>query len=466
MTAPLFLSGEEAAVERLRGLTGGVLDAIGGWAAASGPRSDIGREALAALVAGIDPCPEVGVEGDDVLATVLAHGVRTFDPHCVAHLHSPTLLASAAAELAIGASNQSMDSYDQAPAATMVEDHLVRWLAGVVGFPPGATGVLTAGGTASNLLALLLARDHAGASSVAADGLPPEAARWRIVASAAAHFSVQRAAAVLGLGHRAVVAVPTEPDGRIDVAALDRTLAVLDDRVIAVVGTAGTTDAGAIDPLDALADRAAALGAWFHVDAAVGGAFCLSKRLRGLVAGIERADSVTTDLHKLWWQPIGASVLLVRDPESLATLRHPSDYLDRPEDDELNLVSRSLDTSRRFDALKILVGLRSTGRRQLAAMLEHLVDLTTAAAELIDAHPELELLVPPSTVTVLFRCRGADDANIRIQRALFDSGRAIVGRTRHDGRVALKLTLVNPQISRADLASLLDLIVSETELVP
>ena len=94
-------------------------------------------------------------------------------------------------------------------------------------------------------------------------------------------------------------------------------------------------------------------------------------------------------------------------------------------------------------------------------MVEHLVDLTAAAAELIDAHSELELLVPPSTITVLFRCRAADDANVKIQRALFDSGRAVIGRTRHDGRVALKLTLVNPQISRADLARLLDLIVSE-----
>jgi L-2,4-diaminobutyrate decarboxylase len=484
----LFLSGDPAVAQQLRQVTDRVLDAVVGWASTPGPRSAIEPHALAGLIASIDPCPDDGVGFDDVLGEVaekvLAYGVRTFDPRCAAHLHSPTLLTAAATELAIGATNQSMDSYDQAPAATLVEDHLVRWLAGIVGLPPGATGVLTAGGTASNLLGLLLARDHAaltepsgaGSSAVAEAGLPLEAARWRIVASEAAHFSLQLAAAVLGLGHRAVVGVATDDHDRVDLAALDATLARLDGqglRTIALVGTAGTTDLGAVDPLAGLAERAAARRAWFHVDAAVGAAFCLSDRLRPLVAGLEQADSVTADLHKLWWQPIGASALLVRDPSRLVSLRHPSDYLDRPEDDDtgvLNLVSRSLDTSRRFDALKVLVSLRSTGRRRLAAMVEHLVESAAAAAAAVDRHPDLELLAPPSTITVLFRWRPGDrdldpavldQANTAVQRALFDSGLAVVGRTRHRGRVALKLTLVNPHVQATDLADLLALIAEQ-----
>nr|WP_281386645.1 pyridoxal-dependent decarboxylase [Jiangella mangrovi] len=408
----------------------------------------------------------------DVGRTVLAHGARVTDPWCAAHLHPPTLLTAAATELAIAATNQSMDSYDQAPMATYVEDRLIGRLNELIGLPfATASGVLTSGGTASNLLGLLLARDHA-AGGANLSGLPAGAGRWRILASAGAHVSVRQAAAVLGLGRGAVVAVTTDDDGRMDVAALDRTLdqlAQTGGAPIAVVGTAGTTDTGAVDPLNALADRAAAAGAWFHVDAAVGSALVLSDRLRPLVAGLERADSITADLHKLWWQPIGASALLVRDGSTLGSVREPADYLNRTEDDDvLNLVDRSLDTSRRFDALKILVSLRATGRRRMAGLVEHLVDLAAKAGEAARRVPGLEVLAPPQTVTVLFRCRpdGVDEAlldrlNTQVQRRLLASGRAVVGRTRYRGRVVLKITFTNPMTTHDDVAGLLAAIAAE-----
>jgi L-2,4-diaminobutyrate decarboxylase len=461
-----------------------VITALETWALRPGPTSDITPEALKALIDEIEVLPEEGepfeLVLDDLGRRVLAHGVRPWDPATLAHLHSPTLPEAAATELAIGATNQSLDSYDQAPAATLLEDHLVRWLAGRLGLPAStASGVMTAGGTASNLLGLLLARDHATPHPVGDGGLPAAAAAWRIVASADAHFSVARAAAILGLGRRSVVPVATDPDGRMDVAALDRTLDRLDHdglRAIAVVGTAGTTDRGAVDPLAALADRAAARGAWFHVDAAVGVGFAFSDRLRPRLDGLERADSITADLHKLAWQPIGASLLVVRDGARLAVVRHPSDYLDRPDADPdtdpegngegpLNLVARSLDTSRRFDALKVVASLRATGRRPLGAMVEHLVDTAAAVADRIAADPDLELVVPPSSITVLFRWHPAgwdearlDAANTAIQRQLFAAGRAVLGRTRHDGRVVLKLTLVNPATTADDIARVLALV--------
>lgn len=419
----------------------------------AGPCPAVTPEDLRRSVEGLDICPDTGLPVaeviEDIGERVLAPGVRPDHPWCVAHLHAPTLATAAAAELAIGATNQSLDSYDQAPAATFLEDHLVRWLGAEVGLPESRSGVLTAGGTASNLLGLLLARDHAAGPGV-------------IVTSAEAHFSVERAAMVLGMGSGAVVPVATDAHGRIDVASLDDALAALDRdgrRIVAIVGTAGTTDAGAVDPLPALAERAAARGAWFHVDAAVGGGLVFSDRLRPRLAGIERADSVTVDLHKLCWQPIGASVLLVRDERTFAVVRHPSDYLDRDDDDVLNLVGRSLDTSRRFDALKVVVALRTTGRRRMGAWVEHLVDTAAAVAATIDADPRFDLLAPPSLVMVLFRWRPGDDAaNTAIQRELFARGQAVIGRTRRDGRVALKLTLLNPTTTAEDLIPLLDLI--------
>ncbi|PSL08201.1 L-2,4-diaminobutyrate decarboxylase [Haloactinopolyspora alba] len=468
---PLFLDGTAASHAALCRAVDAVLDAITATDS-RGPFPAESPEILHASIAATDWLPASGVPLEQVVGEVsrdvLARGARVGDPRCAAHLHPPTLLTASAAELAIATTNQSMDSFDQAPAATYAEDHLITRLAGLLGLPTDATGVLTSGGTASNLLGLLLARERAAAGP-AGSALPATARRWRILASSAAHMSIRQAAAVLGLGRDAVVAVDTDHAGRMNPIALDRTIEKLHDDgavPIAVVGTAGTTDTGAVDPLDALAERACRHRLWFHVDAAVGSALALSNRLRPMLDGLGRADSVTADLHKLWWQPIGASALLVRDAATLAGVREPADYLNRGEPDgALDLADRSLDTSRRFDALKILVSLRSTGREQLAAMVEHVVDLAGRAADSVRAHPGLELVAPPQTVTVLFRCRadgrtddGLDQLNTAVQRHLLATGEAVIGRTRHRGRTALKLTLTNPMTGHDDVAALLDTI--------
>ena len=325
---------------------------------------------------------------------------------------------------------------------------------------PDGSGVMTMGGTASNLLGLLLARDRAG-ENVRAHGLPPNANDWRIVASAAGHDSIRRSAALLGLGTEAVIAVPTDRSGAMSLDALDA--ATRGEHVIAIVGTAGTTDLGAIDPLDALADRAQQHDAWFHVDAAVGSGLVLSANQRPRLRGIERADSVTADLHKLWWQPFSASALLVRHVDVLKAVHHASVYLNRPEDEaegQLNLVGRSLDTSRRFDALKVLIALRATGRRRLGELVDQVLDLAQHAGSAIEAHPDLELLTHPSTVMVAFRHRRGDSTNIAIHRTLFATGQAVIGRTTVDGVVALKLTLLNPLTTPRDIDALLQTIVS------
>ncbi len=247
------------------------------------------------------------------------------------------------------------------------------------------------------------------------------------------------------------------------VPALDAALAG-PGRVIAVVGTAGTTDLGAIDPLDALAERAAAHRAWFHVDAAVGSGLLLSDTLRERLRGIERADSVTADLHKLWWQPFSAGALLVPDVARLRAVHHASVYLNRPEDEAegtLNLVGRSLDTSRRFDALKVLIALRATGRRRLARDGRHGGGAGRArgARHRGAARARAARAAADGDGRRSAR-RGGDAENIRVQRALFASGRAMLGRTRVDGAVALKLTLLNPLTTPAEVDALLDLVVS------
>jgi len=461
MLRAMFLTTDPSTHQAFRAAVLAVTDAVTRAAALPGPRSPLTPAQLEAAVAAIDPCPAEGAELEQVLADiapVLEGGIRLGDPRTVAHLHPAPLISAAAAELAVGATNQSMDAFDASPAGTYVEDALVRWLAREHGLGPAGSGVLTMGGTGSNLLGLLLARDRAG-SDVRARGLPPN--DWRIVASAASHDSIRRSAALLGLGTEAVIGVPTDATGAMSIPALDEAIAGED--VIAFVGTAGTTDLGAIDPLEALADRAAKRGAWFHVDAAVGSGLVLSDRQRPRLTGIERANSVTADLHKLWWQPFPASALLVPDVAALRAVHHASAYLNRPEDEaegQLNLVGRSLDTSRRFDALKILITLRATGRRKLGQMLEDVLALAQYAGDAIEARPELELVTRPSTVMVAFRHHGGDAVNIRIHRELFATGKAVIGRTTIDGRPTLKLTLLNPNTTPADIDALLDEIVS------
>ncbi len=189
-------------------------------------------------------------------------------------------------------------------------------------------------------------------------------------------------------------------------------------------------------------------------------AFALSDRLAPRLAGIEAADSVTVDFHKLWFQPISASALVVADAAGLDRVTGHSDYLHRADDvadGQLNLVGRSLDTSRRFDALKVLLTLRALGRRRMAGLVEHLVDLAAHAHGVIEARDDLEAMAPVETVTVLFRRRGDDtDDDRAVARRLFDSGEAVVGRTTVGGRTALKLTFVNPLATKADVEALLD----------
>jgi len=394
--AHAFLTADSATHARLRSHALAVADAVAQARSQDRPFSGVDPVTLAADIAAIDPCPSEGVDLGDLLVelrdAVLAHGIHVSHPYCAAHLQCPTLLVAATAELAIAATNQSMDSFDQGPAATFLEDHLVRWLAATLGFADGS-GVLTSGGTASNLLGLLLARERASSQAGGSyeDGLPRQHWRWRILASSDAHDSVRRSASVLGLGAGSVVGVATDHAGRMDIASLDAeldNLATANLQPLAIVATAGTTDLGAIDPLPELAARARATGAWLHVDAAVGSALALSPRLAPLLDGIQHADSITADLHKLWFMPISASALLVRDLALLDAVRYHSDYLNRADDEAdgvLNLVARSLDTSRRFDALKILIGLRHTGRRRLAEMVEHLVDLSLMEVRLSSA---------------------------------------------------------------------------------
>jgi L-2,4-diaminobutyrate decarboxylase len=411
------------------------------------------------------------------LRGIIGGSVAIYHPRAAAHLHCPVLIPALAAEMALTALNQSMDSFDQAPAATLIEQQMVEWACRLTGLPTTATGVFTAGGTQSNYMGLLLARDRLMTEKwgwpVRERGLPPESARLRILCSEATHFSVAKSAHQLGLGTDAVLSVATDEAGRLRPDALALALEKLrsqNQEPLAIVATAGTTDFGSFDPLARVAEIAADAGVWLHVDAAYGGALLLSQRHRHKLAGIERADSVTIDFHKAFYQPISCSAFLVSNGRNFDFIRHHAAYLnpDEHEQDGIpDLVTRSVLTSRRFDALKIWMTLQTTGQERLAAMVERTLDLAQATAAKIASHPRLELINRPEFGCILFRyqpenkCADSEAIHQALPQRLFERGAAVIGYTSWRGRRMLKLTALNPCSSELDLAELLELIVTQ-----
>ncbi|MFJ9349583.1 pyridoxal phosphate-dependent decarboxylase family protein [Streptomyces sp. NPDC101237] len=450
MSTPPLASGPQGP-DALRPLLDTVLDALrDGNLARGGPLPAGGPEAVAERVADAvgDVLPDHGdPEALRTLVTVLAEGAADpADPLCAAHLHCPPLAVATAADLAASALNPSLDSWDQAPAASALEAMVTRTLAHTIGL---ADAVVTSGGTESNQVALLLAREALGGGV-------------RLICGANAHHSLPRAAWLLGLPDPVVVPAP---GGVLDPGALHAVLTRL-PKPFVVAATAGTTDAGLIDPLPEIAGLCAAHGARLHVDAAYGGGLVLSDRHRDKLAGLERAHTVTLDLHKLGWQPVAAGLLAVARPAELGVLHHRADYLNADDDTEAgypDLLGRSLRTTRRPDVLKIAVTLRTLGRSGLGALVDQVCARAREFAAQVRDHPGFELYGPPVISTVLFRPAGATDDDVAgIRRSLLHDGRAVLGRARPDGRLWLKTTLLNPHTRPDELAVLLKLVEGTT----
>jgi L-2,4-diaminobutyrate decarboxylase len=352
-----------------------------------------------------------------------------------------------------------MDTWDQSAGGTLIERRLIEWTASRIGLGALADGVFTSGGTQSNLQAMLLAREESGAH------------RRRILASEAGHFSVQKAAKLLGLGPDAVITVPTDRHRRMSAPALAEALRGCRERgdtVMAVVATAGTTDFGTIDPLPEIAALCQSFGAWLHVDAAYGCGLLVSPTRRHLLDGIEHADSVTVDYHKSFFQPVSSSALLVRDGGTLRHVTYYADYLnpERAARQRIpNQVDKSMQTTRRFDALKLWMTLRIMGPDAVGALFDEVVDRAAEAYDLLAEDPRFEVVTRSQLSTVVFRYLPGDNlrdmsdaANLYAREALAASGAGVVAGTTVGGAQFLKFTLLNPATTRADIEHVLELI--------
>ncbi len=412
--------------------------------------------------------------GDDALAAhlqaVLDSSLRPGSGGFLAYISGAGTVPGAIADLLASGLNANAGAWLLSPAATEVELQLIRWLADIFGLPETAGGIVAQGGSLANLTALKLARDRAR-PEVRADGLrgePPIA----FYASAEAHFTIERAADVLGLGESAARKVPVDDDLRMRIDLLEQLMAEdVAAGVVpaAVVATAGTTGTGAIDPLGEAADLAERHRAWFHVDAAYGGAVAVSNELRGMLTGIERADSITFDAHKWLYGPVVSAFTLVRDASCLgrsfsaqaAYVEQERDHVDRG----LDLGFEGLQLSRGFTALRVWVALLAHGRNAVARRIEHDVGLTNWLGARIEQTPELELVCSPSLSICCFRYRPEgvtdeayiDRLNTRLMTELQIDGRVFPSIASVHGRAAIRTCIVNYRTEAPHLEQLLKL---------
>ncbi len=440
------------------------------------PYSGASPDSLRKLAKSFDFFPNQGTDFDELFEKtselILKNNISVYHPLCIAHLHCPTFVVSLAAEMIISAFNQSMDSFDQAPAATMIEQELGEAICKLYGFGDESDATFTGGGTMSNFMGLLLARDHYSQQNLSwniqKQGLPPEASKFRIICSSHAHFTIAQSASILGLGENAVIKIGNESLLE-EKKILEKTIIDLKAQgllPIAYVTTAGTTDYGEIADIEAIVACAKKYNLWIHVDAAYGGSLIFSETHRHRLKGIQQVDSLTIDFHKLFFQPISCGLFIVKNKAMFEYIRLHADYLNPESNEEhgiIDLVSKSIQTTRRFDALKPFLTLQHLGVQKIGQMIDYTIKLANEIAECIKNDPNFELANVPAINTVVFRYTSEEindlaienEINNELKMNLLLTGEAIIGQTYLREKAFLKFTLLNPMTESKVIKSLL-----------
>ena len=421
---------------------------------------------LARLVA------EGGLTGERLgafLRDYLAVATRLHHPGYLAHQVAAPEPHGAIGALVDGLTNNPMNIYEMGPGAAAIEFVLVNWMLGKVGWTapplpparpaPGACGggTLTHGGSLANLTALAAAR-------AAADPLA-----WRdgvrgdlvLVAPPAAHYSIARAAGILGLGQRALRAAPCDADGRLlpdRLPPLLDALAAEGKRVMAVVASACSTAVGRYDPLREVGQLCRERGLWLHVDGAHGASALLSPRLRARLDGVELADSLVWDGHKLLRTPGLCAAVLVRDHRRLdQAFQQEASYLFHAKDEPgFDFMPRTVECTKAGLGLRLFLVLAARGERALAAYVEDRTALAAAAAERLAREPGFEVACAPESNIVCFRLGGGDARQLELRRRLLAAGRHYVSSTEHRGRRWLRLALMSPATGLDEVERLIE----------
>lgn len=347
--------------------------------------------------------------------------------------------------------------------ASQVEQQVVDWLKEIAGFPATASGTLTSGGSMANLVAHTVIRNLAAGYDVRQDGIGKLKKPLRFYASTEVHSCHQKALEILGLGANVLVHIPVDDHYRIRLDAL--AAAIAKDKAAGmqpacVIGTAGTTNTGAIDDLDALADLCVQEQLWFHVDGCIGGVLRLAPEHAHLVAGIERAGSVAIDPHKWLHTPFEAGAVLIKDPTAhFEAFEMHGPYLQLQERGMIAgkfLADYGVELSRGFRALKIWMAFKEHGSAKFGRLIAQDIALARYMAEQIDAHPQLERIAPVDLNIVCFRHMAADAnaaqaLNTEIMLRVQERGLAVASDTTLNGQHGLRCAFNNHRTRQTDI---------------
>lgn len=420
------------------------------------PREIAARFAEALPRAG-RPADEVWEHAWDV---VVGDGIHLAHPMYMGHQVAPPLPHAVLADALASLLNNSLAVWEMSPTGTLVEAQVIRWLAEALGFPAGAEGTMVSGGSVANLTGLLAAREQRFPGCWRNGVASGDASRAVLLVNAHSHYSVDRTAGLMGLGSDAVVPV-AERGFRMAPAALEDTIRAVrrEGRIpFAVSATAGSTATGTFDPLDEIAEVCARENVWMHVDGAHGASYALSGELRHLVRGMERAQSVAWDPHKLLWMPMSCGAVLVRDRRWLdAAFQQTAPYLFHPRPGETrsrDAGKLTLQCSRRNDALKLWICLRHYGADHFARLNEKAAANARSLHAKLSAAPDFHPVHEPDSNILCFRhlpepLSGKGDVETdafqAAVRARYNaSGQGWITSTVLDDRRVLRVTLMNP----------------------
>ena len=403
-----------------------------------------------------------------LIGRVLAASNHLHHPRYVGHQVSAPVPLAALCDFVSSLLNNGMAVYEMGPVSTAMERNVLRWMAGVLGMPASTGGVLTSGGSLGNLTALLAAR-QARAGFDAWNGGAQAGPPLTVLVPEVTHYCVTRSTRIMGWGAEGVTPIPVDAEYRLRPETLEATLAAATRagrRPIAVVASAGSTATGAFDPLEPVADFCEKHGLWFHVDGAHGASIALSPRYRHLVKGIERADSVVWDAHKLMLMPALITAVLFRDGQrSFDAFAQEASYLFNGRDERpwSDVALRTMECTKEMMALKLYTCLSVLGTRLFEEHVTGLIDLARRFATRLQAASDFELATPPDCDIVCFRHipRGLPEAEldmlqVRLRETLRDRGGFHLVQTTLRGHVWLRVTLINPLTTDADLDALLE----------
>lgn len=432
---------------------------------------DVVRPTTSAKLRGLidEPAPTGPTAFPELLSTVRTvieqYSRHNGHPRFFGYVSSPGNAVNTVGSMIAAALNINVTCWRSGPAAAEMELLTIRWMKEMLGFPSEGAGLLVSGGSMANFAGIAAARS-AKFPNVVREGMREG---LRLYASSEAHFSIRKAAAMLGIGAANVRVVPTDDCLRMDLAELDRL--VREDRSagripFCVVASAGTAGTGAIDPIGPIADFASAQELWLHVDGAYGGIAALAPSAREALSAIGRADSVSLDPHKWLYLPVGCGCVLYRDPAAArAAFSENADYtrvIGLEDDESFAFWDYGPELSRPFRALDLWMLIKSAGTKALSEAIEENIACARYFADLIRDTGDFEMLAPVDLSIFCFRYRPPDfrgdlnELNENLMLALQRGGSSYVSNAMVRDHFALRGCVLNHRTTRADMKRLLD----------